>query len=256
MNSERWDRILQEVRNRPSPVALIPHLCAVAKSLTHLDNFSICIHSAAGLLPLEGSDPIAVSADQMQNLWGVGPSLTVAAAGDAIHGGLLFVEDVTKELDPQWPVLGGLANQLGVVAIYAFSLRSGGARVGVLTGYSCQATSLTSQQIADGLVLATIITEVLLDVQAINQADKGPGHMSDPDFDHIATDEVFNELLSSFPTSSSYVHQAAGMLAERLHIGIVEAQIRLRALAFRRGGTLEDLSRQIIADHHIPELEA
>jgi hypothetical protein len=221
----------------------------VAKSLTHLEHVSICLQTEAGLTSLEGSDPEAIAADKMQNLWGVGPSLSVLSASEAHSGGVLFVEDVTTQVDPRWPMLGELSTQLGVTAIYAFTLRSGGAVIGVITGYSQQAVSLANQQLADGLVLATIVTEVLLGVQAIN-------HSTDHGVDPISTDPVLDEILGSFPASSLVMHQAAGMLAERLHIGIVEAQIRLRALAFRRDNTLEELSRQIIADIHIPELEA
>lgn len=249
MNNERWDRILESVRNRTSPGPLATHLCAVAKSLIHLDHVSICLQTETGLVSLVGSDPLAVSADKMQNLWGVGPSFSVFSTDDIQNGAVLYVEDVTALVDPRWPLLGDLSSQLGVTAIYAFALRSGGASVGVITGYSHRPASLTTQQIADGLVLATIVTEVLLGLQAI-------GHGPDHDVNHISTEPVLNEILGSFPSSSLVMHQAAGMLAERLHIGIVEAQIRLRALAFRRDDTLEELSRQIIADIHIPELEA
>jgi hypothetical protein len=68
-------------------------------------------------------------------------------------------------------------------------------------------------------------------------------------------DAMWSELLDTLPTGSLRIHQAAGMLAERLHITMLEAQIRLRALAFRRGETLEDVSHLIITHHPIPELE-
>jgi hypothetical protein len=253
MNDERWNRILHVVRNRASPGPLTSHLCSVAKALTHLDHFSICVQTEDGIVSLEGSDPLAVCADQMQNLWGVGPSLSVTAAHNTQHGGVLIVEDVTAMVDPRWPLLGGLSSQYGITSIYAFGLRSGGASVGVITGYSQQAASLTTQQLADGLVLATIVTEVLLGIEAISSAQQQQDLTST---EQISTGPVLYELLSSLPASSIQVHQAAGMLAERLQIGILEAQIRLRALAFRRNDTLEELSCLIIAHHPIPELEA
>lgn len=243
MNPDRWDRILASVRNRTTPGPLVAHLCTVAKDLLRCDSASICLNTDHGLAPLDGSDSVAVEADNLQILWGVGPTITAATSPHHAHSTASAVSDVTTELDPRWPLLAELHTVAGMRAVAAFGLRTGGAHLGVLSGYNQQPRTLTTLQLADGLVLATLITEVLLGLHAIDTSSA-----------QIGADQ-FEELLTTTPPASAQIHQAAGIIAERLHISILEGQIRLRALAFRRGDTLDALARQIITHRQIPELE-
>jgi hypothetical protein len=208
---------------------------------------SISIETAGALASLTGSDPIATKADQLQTLWGEGPSLSAATDPDNSPHGAMLIADVRTQQDPRWILLSGLWADLSICSVAAFPLRSGGARLGALSAYTCQPRFFTADELADALVLATIITEILLGIEALEPDQEGD----------LGNDRgtMWEEILDSLPASSLRVHQATGMLAERLHITMYEAQIRLRALAFRRGETLDALSRAVIERHPIPELE-
>lgn len=266
MNLERWERILASVRHHTTSGPLVAHLCTVTKDLLQLDAVSICLGSDHDLLPLEGSDPEAVVADNLQILWGVGPTIAAASSHHAART-TIAISDVTTETDSRWPLLAELHTGAGLSAVVTFGLRTGGAHLGVLSGYNRRPRALTTHQLADGLVLATLITEVLLGLHAV-----GPHHPSPtgtrPHANHVLTTadsptqppvEIpptqFEELLKAVPVASAQIHQAAGIIAERLQISVLDAQIRLRALAFRRGDTLEAFSRLIVAHRQIPEFE-
>ena len=246
-NPDRWNRILLTVRNRTTPGPVVAHLCAVAQGMLRADHVSICVEMTGTLTSLTGSDLIAAEADQLQNLWGEGPSISAATDPNNSPHGALLVSDVRTHQDPRWVMLSSMWADLNICAVSAFSLRSGGAHLGVLSAYTLQPRSLSADELADGLVLATIITEILLGIEALN-----PGGESDVGDER---DTMWSEILDTLPASSLRVHQATGMLAERLHITMHEAQIRLRAIAFRRGETLDTVSRAVIERHPIPELE-
>jgi hypothetical protein len=244
---DRWNRILTAVRYRTTSGTVVAHLCAVARHVLAMDAVSISIESDGTVTPLTGSDPIAAEADALQNVWGVGPSISAAINPSSSLSGVLMVSDVRSGIDSRWPLLSSLAEDLGICAVSAFPLRTGGAHLGVLTAYALQPGSLSADELADGLVLSTIVTEILLGVEALDP-DASTGLDKD-------SGSMWGELLDTLPTSSLQIHQASGMLAERLHVTMHEAQIRLRALAFRRGETLDAVSYLIIERHPIPELE-
>jgi hypothetical protein len=246
-NPDRWNRILTTVRNRTTPGPVVAHLCTVAQNLLRADCVSICLENSGTLTPLAGSHPTAVAADQLQNLWGVGPAISAATESHNSPEGALLISDVRTHRDSRWLLLSSLSADLDLCAVSAFPLRSGGAHLGVLSAYAHRPLFLSADELADGLVLATIITEVLLGIEALD-----PERSSDTGHD---PETMWVEMLDTLPASSLRVHQATGMLAERLHISMHEAQIRLRALAFRRGETLDAVSRSIIERHPIPELE-
>jgi hypothetical protein len=98
----------------------------------------------------------------------------------------------------------------------------------VLTAYREHEGWISAEQYADGLVLASLTTTLLLQ----EQARQSPGTVSAP----------FEAGLRA----NAEVHLAAGMLSERLHLSIGDALVRLRSAAFARDIPLHILARQFV----------
>src|SRR6266702_4115526 len=104
------------------------------------------------------------------------------------------------------------AGQAGAAAVFAFPLRIGAIRAGVMGMYRDRPGSLSDFQLGDALAFADTATMLMLD--SADQAE---------------------------------VDQATGMVTEQLGVGIAEAFVRLRAHAYAYDRRLGDLARDIVA---------
>jgi AmiR/NasT family two-component response regulator len=94
---------------------------------------------------------------------------------------------------------------------------------------------ISAEMYADGLVLADIVTELLVR--------------------HLAGESIeFEQSLGSL--GSPIVQQSVGILAERYGVEVAEAQVRLRAMAFRRGSTVVELAQRIVNREVIEEQDS
>ena len=116
-----------------------------------------------------------------------------------------------------------------MLACFGFPLSVGAIRLGALDLYRGRSGSLTDQQAIDAAVLAGVITQTLLALQA--QAAVG---VIPSEFDH-------GESLRG------QVHQASGMISEQLGIGIADALVRLRAHAYAEGRPVNDVAADVVA---------
>jgi AmiR/NasT family two-component response regulator len=107
-------------------------------------------------------------------------------------------------------------------------LHIGAIRIGVLVVYRDRAGPLDSEELARGLVLADLASQVVLAVQAGAPADR------------------VHELLAHEPPHWAEVHQATGMVSVQLGVSMDEAFVRLRAHAFADGRTLRDVARAVV----------
>ena len=104
-----------------------------------------------------------------------------------------------------------------MLAVFAFPLQIGAIRIGVLVLYRDRPGVLSEDELAYGLVLADVATQLILGLQAGAPAD------------------TLHELLASEPPQWAEIHQATGMLAVQLGVPLDEAFVRLRAHAFADG---------------------
>ena len=114
-------------------------------------------------------------------------------------------------------------------AVFAFPLQAGAIRIGVLMLYRDHAGALVGEELALGLVLADVATQVVLAVQAGAPAD------------------TVHELLAGEPAHWAEVHQATGMVSVQLGVSMDEAFVRLRAHAFADGRPLRDVARDVVS---------
>jgi len=173
------------------------------------------------------SDPVGARVEQLQFLLGEGPCRDAYA-----QAGPVLAEDLRARVwQEHWPAFAPAAIQAGVQAVFALPLRVGPAPVGVLDLYSETPGGLSKQTLADALVLADALTELLL-VEI----------MAGDDDDAMLVDGPAGYLLQR-----AAVHQASGMISVQLAVPVEEALARLRAYTFASGRELDEVAADVVA---------
>lgn len=200
-------------------------LCELSAELTGTSGASIMLlsdHLTHGSLCT--SDGVAAYLDDLQFTLGEGPAFD---AHD--EGVVVAAPDLSTPTRTEWVILTPQAVRAGVQAMFAFPIRIGAVRLGALTLYRHLAGPLTDTQHRDGLLMADVAARTILALQA----DAPPG-------------SVASELESG-ANFHLVVHQAAGMVSVQLDVGVTEALVRLRAMAFRNGQSVDEVSRDVVA---------
>jgi hypothetical protein len=113
--------------------------------------------------------------------------------------------------------------------VFGFPLQVGAVRLGALNLYCDVPGVLTDEQHADALLLASITAKTLLLLQANAPVGAVAAELeANADFQYV-------------------VHQASGMVAAQLDVGVGQALVRLRAHAFGNDRALTDVARDVVA---------
>lgn len=200
-------------------------LCSTCVELLGVDGASVAVFADATRWgALCSSDALATTLLDLQQTLGEGPTL------DAYHAGAPVSEVALGNPQPsRWLAFCGQAHAAGSEAVFAYPLRIGAARLGVLTLHQRRPGPLTTSQHADAVVWADALTEFVLVIQA------------------HAPPRVLAAPLEAVASYHAEVHQAAGMLAARFDISLSEALVRLRAHAYAAERPLADVARQVVA---------
>jgi hypothetical protein len=175
------------------------------------------------------ADEVSERLAELQLTLGEGPALDASASG----GPSLASDLGDGERERRWPAFGPAARQAGAGAVFAFPLRIGAIRAGVLGLYRARPGQLSESQLGDALICADTATVLLLDAQLLaagGAAVSGPGGQPEDLALHRAE-----------------IDQATGMLTEQLGTGIADAFVRLRAYAYANDRRLADVARDIVA---------
>ena len=225
MAGERRQRILRRLIAGGTPELETKRLCEVCADVTGM--------SGAGIMLMSGDVPrgsicttgnVSARIEQLQYMLGEGPCV------DAYHQDRPVLEpDLARSSTPRWPAFTGPAIEAGVRAVFGFPLRVGGARLGALNLHRDQPGSLTADRHADALVVADVAAQAVL----VLQANAPPGKLAaeleaGADFHYV-------------------VHQAAGMVAAQLDVGVGQALVRLRAYAFGHDRPLAEVAEDVVA---------
>jgi ANTAR domain len=112
--------------------------------------------------------------------------------------------------------------------VFSFPLHMGAIRLGSLDLYRHRPGPLSDDQFADAVVLAEVATDGLLDLQA--RVPPGSLHWR----------------LGSTGGNRARVHQATGMIAGQLNLGVDDAMARLRAHAFGNQRSIYDVAGDVV----------
>jgi GAF domain-containing protein len=162
--------------------------------------------------------------EQLQFQLGEGPCV------DACRQDRPILEpDLATPLVPRWLAFREPAVKAGVRAIFGFPLEVGAVRLGALNLYCDRPGPLSDEQHADALVMASIVAQALLAIQANAPAGQLAAELE------VGADFNYG------------VHQASGMVAAQLDVDVGQALIRLRAYAFGHDRQLAEVAKDIVA---------
>jgi hypothetical protein len=221
---ERRLRILAGLGSGPSELTTA-RLCSVSAEVTGMTGAGIMLMSGdMSRGSLCSSNDVSALVEQLQYDLGEGPCI------DAYHQGRPVLEpDLAEPAVPRWLAFTGPAVEAGARAVFGFSLRVGGVRIGALNLYRDRPGQLTDEQHADALVMAGIVAQAIL----VLQSDAPPGTLA--------------RALEAGADFQYVVHQAAGMVAAQLDISVGQALIRLRAYAFGNDRPLKEVAHDVVA---------
>jgi hypothetical protein len=169
------------------------------------------------------SDAVATAVQDAELTLGEGPGTDAYSSGTPVQ-----VADVST-MNRHWPHYVRAAEHAGVRGVYAFPLRLGAVRVGLLTLYRGAPHTLTSTEFATSLAVAEALTQVLVGLQSGGNT------------------ETLVAALEDGAAFRSVVHQATGAVAAQLGCSLEEALVRLRGTAFAADRTLPEVAAAVIA---------
>lgn len=169
------------------------------------------------------SDRAHGAVDELQFSLGEGPCIAAdRSAGPVLEPDLALAAG-------QWPAFVPAALGNGVRAAFAFPLRTGAVQVGVLSLYRDTPGDLDGTDLRDAIALSHIATHLLLELEA----DLVSGILPDG--------------LVEIVDHRAHVHQATGMIAAQLEVDVATALIRLRAFAWSRDRSIDDVAAAVVA---------
>lgn len=223
-----WGLVAMQAASRGGPVS-VSDACAAAVAAVQVTGAWLSAASgteSAGHL-MSVTDAVGERLAELQLTLGEGPSLDAAA-----DGGPVLASDLSEtESDRRWPGFAPEARRAGAAAVFAFPLRIGAIRAGVMCLYRGRVGQLSDVQLGDALLFADTAA-LLISADQAGDAAAGAGPRGQP---------------ADLAGHRAEIDQATGMLTEQLGVGITEAFIRLRAYAYAHDLPLGDLARDIVA---------
>ncbi|GAA1906067.1 ANTAR domain-containing protein [Streptomyces durmitorensis] len=193
-----------------------------------LDGLALLLNPVGGPAELVQSYGERTGAlEDLQQVQGQGPSLDAARFGT-----LLLLPDVADDLafgGRRWPGLPGSIEALNVRAVFSFPLRIGVIALGALTGHRTGPGPMSTDQLTNAFGLADIVSQITIATAAQTELSQNVPLLDEPGL-HFAE-----------------VHQATGMVAAQLEIGVDQALIRLRGHAFSHDLPLLEVAREVLA---------
>ncbi len=226
MSTDRLSVVLREIveADVDGSSPLVDRVCMAAVSLLSLKGAGLSLMVDGELHGTAGVSELGISlVQELQLTLGEWPCV------DAWTNRAPVLE--ANLADPaivRWPAFAQAGVDAGVLAVFAFPLHLGAIRIGVLVLYRGHPGMLNGNEMAYGLVLADMATQVLLALQAGAPAD------------------VLHEVLANEPSHWAEVHQATGMISVQLGVSLDEAFVRVRAHAFAEGLPLRTVACNIV----------
>lgn len=203
--------------------SLVGAICRTAVAAIAVDGAGLSLLTREHRGPVCADGPFPSLGEELQFSLGEGPCADAFEAGELIE-----VTDLTSHEGRRWPIFSeGMANA-GAGSLAAFPLRIGGARFGALTLYRSAYGRLSSNQVADGYVIAQLAAHLIVADQA-----------------QIDGDLVISDIETGFARMEQ-IHQATGMIMAQVSLGAEDALARLRGAAYAAQCSALDLAMDIV----------
>ena len=195
-------------------------VCAAGVELLGMSGAGLTLMTKTGLGAVWASDEACQKVEDLQFALGEGPAL------DAFRFAVPALEPSLADATDRWPFFGPQALALGVEAAFSFPLQVGVICLGAINLFRDRSGFLSSDELADALVLADVVTEDLIDLQAQGALHWGPS-------DHLA--------------QRARVHQATGMVSVQIDSDMATALACIRAFAYSNDVTISDVADKVLA---------
>jgi hypothetical protein len=169
------------------------------------------------------TDGTALELEELQFSLGEGPCVDASRTGRPV-----LQPDLARTARRRWPAFAAGAEAAGLAAVFAFPLRVGGIRVGVLDLYRTTAGVLSEEGLADALSFADAATTLLLHLQAEDAGWGLPVHSL----------TVLDDRAE--------VHQATGVVSVQAAVPLQEALLLLRARAYAEQRPIGSLAHDVL----------
>jgi hypothetical protein len=218
---QRWSRLSRALIGG-HPAA---GLCSACAETLAVSGAGITLIAGAGTqVSMCASDATVRRLAELEFTLGSGPAV------EAHDRGVPVLEVDLVGCPPlRWPAFAAPAVDAGIGAIFAFPLRLGAARLGALTLYQDHPGALGDDIYADALIAADVITKAVVTRQA-----------------GIPEEALLAELTDEGAFHAE-VHQASGMVAVQLGVGVGDALARLRARAFAADRPIREVAGDVVA---------
>lgn len=198
-------------------------LCRVCCELLPITIASVVLMGDQGVEGITGaSDALAAALQNEEFTLGEGPATSVRHQRRPV-----LVSDL-RDVTSDWPRFVPAAERLGIRTMYAIPLQIGAVDLGVLVLGGANPRAWSGLELADSMLLGDLISGLVLDLQA------------------GVTSESLAWALDA-TDSRAVVHQATGMIAAQLNVGVAEALVRLRANAFATDQAIDRVATEIVA---------
>jgi hypothetical protein len=201
-------------------------ICAACATLLPVTGAAISIIGSAGQRgTVCTSDVVMERIEDLQFGTGVGPCVDAISSGAAV-----LAPQLDASSEARWPGFAVEATRAGARAIFALPLRVGAIRLGAMDLYRDTPGGLSTTELTDALLIADAATLAVISMHDTTPA----GDLDDEWWDVVTFYRV-------------EIHQATGMLMDKLDVSAIEALARLRARAFAKGIGVVELARRIVA---------
>jgi hypothetical protein len=217
---DRLARIVDAIGSfgEPDPATYPQRVCAAGAGLLGVSGAGLTLMTGTTLGAVWASDEVFRAVEDFQFALGEGPSL------DAFRWGAPALEP-SLAVSSRWPFFGPQAVGLGVEAVFSFPLQVGVICLGAINLFRDCPGFLSTGELADALVLADVVTEDLIDLQAQGMLPWAPS-------DHRG--------------QRARVHQATGMISVQIGADMTTALARLRAYAFANEMSIFDVAEMVL----------
>jgi hypothetical protein len=209
-------------RSHESLPAILVTMCARALPVDGVGMALMTDDGPAGTVA--ATDGRALEVEDLQFSLGEGPCVDASQNGRPV-----LQPDLERTGRQRWPGFTDGATAAGLAAVFAFPLRVGGIRLGVLDLYRTTTGALSEDELACSLSFADAATAVLLHLQA-----RAAG--LDPPLDSLT---VLDDRAE--------VHQATGIISVQAALPLHEALLLLRARAYAEQRPIGSLAHDVLA---------
>jgi hypothetical protein len=219
--AEILSAVLTESQGGMAMPASLVNMCARALQVSGVGLALMTDDGPAGTVA--ATDSSALELEELQFSLGEGPCVDASVSGRPV-----LQPDLGRTARQRWPVFAAGAEDAGLAAVFAFPLRVGGIRVGVLDLYRTTAGVLSDDELADALCFADAATALLLHLQA---QDAGVG---------LPLDSL------TVLDDRAEVHQATGVVSVQAVVGLQDALLLLRARAYADQRPIGKLAHDVL----------